>query len=90
MWEKTKNIILNGNIVKRVDAFGNRETNFPGMSENPVCHVRPHAQNAADTNQLPVVDKYTGVSENTKHCFWLNNKYIEKVLEEYIDKNILY
>ena len=85
MWEKTKNIILNGNIVKSVDAFGNRETNFPGMSENPVCHVRPHAQNAADTYQLPVVDKYTGVSEYTKHCFWLNNKYIEKVLEEYID-----
>lgn len=80
MWLKTKEVILNGNIVKGIDSTGCRITNFPGMSENPVCHVRPHAQNAADTYPLPVKDAFTGLTEYTKHCFWLNNKYIEEIL----------
>ncbi len=85
VWIKTKNVILNGEIVKEVDSNGCRITNFPGMSDNLVCHVRPHAQNAADTYVLPVRDKITGVTEYTKHCFWLNNKYIEKVLKDIIE-----
>ena len=82
MWLKTKDVILSGNIVKTIASDGSRVTNFPGMNENPVCHVRPHAQNAADTYPLPVVDKFTGLSEYTKHCFWLNNKYIESILAD--------
>lgn len=82
MWLKTKEVILNGNIVKEIDSNGYRVTNFPGMSENPVCHVRPHAQNAQDTYPLPVTDKVTGLNEYTKHCFWLNNKYIEDILKQ--------
>jgi hypothetical protein len=82
MWLKTKEVILNGNIVKGIDSTGCRITNFPGMSENPVCHVRPHAQNAADTYPLPIKDALTGLTEYTKHCFWLNNKYIEEILSE--------
>ena len=85
MWLKTKDIVLNGNIVRGFDSNGCRITNFPGMSENPVCHVRPHAQNASDTYPLPVVDKVTGLMEYTKHCFWLNNKYIEDVLKDIIN-----
>lgn len=84
MWLKTKNVILNGNIVKGIDNNGCRITNFPGMSENPVCHVRPHAQNAKDTYPLPVRDKLTGLNDYTKHCFWLNNKYVEDILKEMI------
>lgn len=84
MWLKTKDIILSGNIVKTIASDGSRVTNFPGMNENPVCHVRPHAQNAVDTYPLPVVDKFTGLSEYTKHCFWLNNKYIEGILNSFI------
>ena len=82
MWLKTKDVILSGNIVKTIASDGSRVTNFPGMNENPVCHVRPHAQNAADTYPLPVNDKFTGLSEYTKHCFWLNNKYIESILAD--------
>lgn len=82
MWLKTKDVILEGNIVKGIDANGCRITNFPGMSENPVCHVRPHAQNAQDTYPLPIKDTFTGLTEYTKHCFWLNNKYIEEILSE--------
>jgi len=82
MWINTYNIIKSGNIIKSIDN-GIRKTNFPGMSENKVCHVRPHARDAKDTNPLPVKDILTGVSEYTKQCFWLNNTYIEDILEEY-------
>ena len=88
MWLKTKDVILSGNIVKTIASDGSRVTNFPGMNENPVCHVRPHAQNAADTYPLPVVDKFTGLSEYTKHCFWLNNKYIEGILKEFFSGDL--
>lgn len=84
MWNKTKNIILSGNIVKSIDENGKRNTNFPGMSDNRVCHVRPHARDSKDTLSLPVADKLTGLTKYTKHCFWLNNKYLEEVLKEFI------
>ena len=84
MWNKTKNVVLSGNIVKRVDENGKRDTNFPGISDNGVCHVRPHARDSKDTLSLPVADKLTGLTEYTKHCFWLNNKYLEEILKEFI------
>ena len=82
MWTNTYNIIKSGNIIKSIDN-GIRKTNFPGISDNKVCHVRPHARDAKDTYPLPVKDILTGVSEYTKQCFWLNNTYIEDILEEY-------
>lgn len=84
MWNKTKNVVLSGNIVKSIDENGKRDTNFPGMSDNGVCHVRPHARDSKDTLFLPVADKLTGLTEYTKHCFWLNNKYLEEILKEFI------
>lgn len=84
MWNKTKDVILSGNIVKSIDNNGKRETNFPGMSDNGICHVRPHAKDSKDTLPLPVIDKLTGLTKYTKHCFWINNKYIEEILNEII------
>lgn len=84
MWNKTKDIILTGNIVKSIDNNGIRDTNFPGMSDNGICHVRPHARNSKDTLPLPVADKLTGLTKYTKHCFWLNNKYLKEILKEFI------
>ena len=84
MWNKTKDIILSGNIVKSIDNNGKRKTNFPGISDNGICHVRPHARDSKDTLPLPVIDKLTGLTKYTKHCFWINNKYIEKILKEII------
>ncbi|MBP92639.1 MAG: DNA mismatch repair protein, partial [Flavobacteriaceae bacterium] len=46
-------------------------------TENKVSHVRPHARNAADTYELPIADKLTGLTEYTKHCFWLNASYVK-------------
>lgn len=84
VWNRTVEVIRNGNIIKAIDNNGNRITNFPGMSENKVCHVRPHARDSFDTFTLPVIDKLTGLNKYTKHCFWLNNKYLEEILKDII------
>lgn len=80
VWEKTVEIIKNGNIVKSIGRT--RKTNFPGMKENPVAHVRPHGRDSKDVFELPVNDQLTGDKFYTKHCFWLNNKYIETILND--------
>ncbi|MEG1506661.1 MAG: Sau3AI family type II restriction endonuclease [Bacilli bacterium] len=83
MWKSTYNTIKNGNIIKSIKN-GVRKTNFVGMSENNVCHVRPHGRDSKDIYKLPVADKLTGVNEYTKHCFWINNTYIKKIFKEFI------
>ena len=84
VWELTRICVLTGNIVKEIDKNGNRITNFPGMSVSKVCHVRPHARDSKDTFELLVRDRVTNATEYTKHCFWLNNKYLEEILLEFI------
>lgn len=84
MWMKTYNTIKSGNIVKSIKN-GIRKTNFVGMSDNKVCHVRPHGKNAQDVCRLPIPDKLTGLTSYTKHCFWINNNYIKNIFNEYID-----
>ena len=83
MWKRTYNTILRGEIVKYIKD-GKRKTNFVGMSENDVCHVRPHGINANDTAILPVPDKLTGATRYTKQCFWINNGYIAKIFNDFI------
>jgi len=75
VWEKTKEVVMKGRIVREVIGT-KRKTNFPSQSSNRVSHVRPHAINAADTFPLPVRDRVTKAKEYTKHCFWLNNTYV--------------
>lgn len=82
VWEKTKQIIKEGNIVQSVDSKGKRKTNFPSSKDNRVSHVRPHAQTTKDTHPLPVADAKTQLQEYTKHCFWLNNTYILAQLDK--------
>lgn len=79
VWLKTVEVIKNGRIVKEIGRI--RKTNFPGMRENKVAHVRPHGRDAADVYELPVNDVMTGSSTYTKHCFWLNNKYIKEIIK---------
>lgn len=77
VWDKMVDTVLKGEIVKEVTDKGVRKTHFPKKTENRISHVRPHAQNTADTYELPVSDKLTGLSEFTKHCFWLNASYVK-------------
>lgn len=75
VWERTQDVIRNG--LQITVKNGNRRNNFPKASENPVCHVRPHAQNAMDTYELPDGRQYP------KQYFWLNNTYIyEQISDE--------
>ena len=83
MWKKTYNTIKSGNIVRYIKD-GKRKTNFVGMSENGVCHVRPHGRDSKDTFKLPVADKLTKATEYTKQCFWINNSYIKEIFKEFI------
>ena len=85
VFEKLKSVLKKGNIVKKLTRQKSgkivRETNFPGMSDNPICHVRPHGRDAGDTTPLPVPDKLTGAKEFTKQCFWLNNSYVASIIK---------
>lgn len=74
VWMKTKKVLEEG--LQITVKNGKNYNNFPNASENPVCHVRPHAQNVNDTYELPDGRKYP------KHCFWLNNSYILSQLDE--------
>ena len=83
MWKATYNTIKSGNIVKSI-TNGKRKTNFVGLSDNEVCHVRPHGRNLKDVYPLPVKDKLTGASCYTKHCFWINNNYLKEILKDFM------
>ena len=77
VWQEMVKTVSNGKIVKEVTDKGVRKTYFPKKTGNRISHVRPHARNAADTYELPVADKLTGLTEYTKHCFWLNASYVK-------------
>ena len=77
VWKKMVKTVLNGEIVKAITDNGVRKTYFPKKTENRISHVRPHARNAADTFDLPIADKLTGLTKYTKHCFWLNASYVK-------------
>lgn len=59
LWEDTRKKVAGCNYEHFVKA-----------SENPVCHIRPKAQNAADTTE--------GVQgfQVKKMCYWLNREYV--------------
>tara|TARA_R110002050_G_scaffold197156_1_gene332046 strand:- start:349 stop:1734 length:1386 start_codon:yes stop_codon:yes gene_type:complete len=77
VWEEMVKTVSNGEIVKEITDQGVRKSLFPKKTENRISHVRPHARNAADTYELPFADKLTGLTEYTKHCFWLNTSYVK-------------
>ncbi|TYA74801.1 Sau3AI family type II restriction endonuclease [Seonamhaeicola marinus] len=77
VWDKMVKTVSKGEIIKEVTQQGKRKTYFPKKKENRISHVRPHARNASDTYKLPIADKYTGLTEYTKHCFWLNASYVK-------------
>jgi len=77
VWIETIKTVTSGKIVKEVTEKGIRKTYFPKKTENRISHVRPHAQTRYDSYPLPIADKLTGLTEYTKHSFWLNDRYIK-------------
>lgn len=80
VWQRMKELLQRGMIVKYIDDSGRYFTYFPSSTENPYVHVRPHAQDRQDTFPLPVADRLTGLVQYPKHSFWLNRAYILKII----------
>lgn len=76
VWERTKRVLQEG--LQITDVNGERRNNLPKATENRICHVRPHAQNAQDTYELPDGRHFP------KQCFWLNNSYIYDQIKDEI------
>jgi DNA mismatch repair protein MutH len=79
VWEITVKILSEGVEIKEVK--GRKLNNLPKSSENRVSHIRPHAQDSADTDELP------DGRFMPKQCFWLNNTYI---MSQLMKHSILY
>ncbi len=74
VWERTRHLIKEGvQLIKTTTQIRN---NLPKKSENEVAHVRPHGRNANDRCVLP------DGRMMTKQCFWLNNSYIAKQIND--------
>ncbi len=87
-YKKTQEVLQHGNIVKnREFKFIDNDiklvhsTNFVGIKENPICHVRPHARDFEDQSPLPIKDKLTGYSSYEKQCFWIDTRFIKALIE---------
>ena len=87
-WKRTVNTIKQG--VKFTIKNNQVHNNLPGMADNGYVHVRPHTNKAAyklnNGYHKGDISKYADQLPNgewmTKQCFWFNNTYIEKILEQ--------
>ncbi|WP_298703360.1 Sau3AI family type II restriction endonuclease [uncultured Veillonella sp.] len=75
LWENTRQIVKDGVILTPTSR--GIKNNLPGAKDNPVCHIRPKAINAADKVLLPGPN---GV-EITKQCYWLNRDYVANIVK---------
>lgn len=92
-WNKTKRILKYGvELTKGVQKNGKViiENNLPGISDNGIFHIRPHASKSyyelkdgetygsgsvSDSDLLPSGERMT------KQAYWLNRSYIEEQLD---------
>ncbi len=94
-WEQIRNTIIRGVVFEKVPVLSGArvgkftiKNNLPKKEENPIIHIRPHAQrayykfkgyeegNPADGNELP------DGRWMTTQCFWLNNTYVKSILRD--------
>jgi len=77
-WKVTIDTIKKGIRVKKVpwgESF-RESNNLPKSSETKILHMRPHAKDSTDRDE----DAY-GTSI-TKQSFWLNQKFIQKIVSQ--------
>lgn len=92
-WEKAREVIAEGvkfNIKLRPNGeIWRIENNLPGESDNPVAHMRRHANKAAymlygDVNIGDIekdADELPDGQKMTKQSFWLNKKYVYEIID---------
>lgn len=92
VWEKTVSVIKEG---VQLTVEGNTvSNNFPGMKDNPVAHVRTHAnQTYYDLGNGQVIGKGSKTRDAnelpdgrwmTNHSFWINKSYLINQIKEFI------
>ncbi|OUP06547.1 Sau3AI family type II restriction endonuclease [Collinsella sp. An2] len=90
-WEETREVISHGvELVpsRRKDGKLVIRNNLPGISDNPLVHVRPHAQKAAyklsDGTVIGDIERNASRLPDgrwmTRQSFWFNNKYLLSIL----------
>ncbi len=80
VWEIVKINLRDGKVISFVDIDRRMKTTFPSTTYNGVCFVAAHAHSKKDTSKLPVSDKLTGITDLTKHSFWLTKDYLYDIL----------
>ena len=92
-WSETRDIVKEGvRLTIKVGSSGRFTilNNLPGKKENPVTHVRSHSAQAAYLLENGTLignierdgDELPDGRWMTKQSFWLNNDYVEKIIEE--------
>jgi DNA mismatch repair protein MutH len=93
VWEKTKKVLLEGNVLYGFGFYfddkgltaaskSKKKNNFPKVSQNNVCHVRPHAKNGADKDDLFIPEKRdSNITSYTKQGYWLDRRYITTIIK---------
>lgn len=77
-WLKTVSVIQDG--VKLMNKNGKIYNNLPGIKFNGICHVRPHTSKSSYEKGNPNADELPDGRWMTKQCFWLDRKYVRKIL----------
>lgn len=72
VWERLHELMLSGRSVH----YGRGTNLLPGTSFNGVCHLRPKGRNSDDVVRLPNGESIT------KQCFWLDRRYVAKLIRE--------
>lgn len=91
-WKKVQNKIKNGVTFTKTYQKSGKEiihNDLPGIADNPVAHVRPHASlsayKLADGTERGNIEKHADELPDgqwmTKQSFWLNSEYIYKIVE---------
>lgn len=92
-WAEAQEAVRGGvRLVAKTNASGKRvySNNLPGMSDNPVAHVRPHSSRAAylleDGTEIGVIEQDGDMLPDgrwmTKQSFWLNKGYIQDIVSD--------
>lgn len=81
LYNRTKKILRDGVILHEE---GNQvRNNLPKKNENRIGHVRPHAQKSSYEPLNQNADELPDGRWMTKQCFFINNDYIAKIIDNY-------
>lgn len=101
VWEDTVKKLNEGVKLEAVEQKNGTiiRNNFIKKSDHMIAHVRPHERkadysvNGKHADKLPVKAQWTNKPDSpeysdqwmTRQCFWLNNDYVKKQVEELLD-----